>query len=311
MIPDIDHQGEIRNDNYVFFKLPTKIGRIISAESTIKKGEQAKTGISLIKYYGKKIGISLVVSLVIIILIGDVDNVGIILLVGIPLSISLLISYLGSKHSGKCSYVAENGFAFYEFKNSIDNITKSVEISFDDVTDLVKYSVDVNLNFSYQHTKFEFLWVANDSVLCDFKGIYTNKKREPDKYSTEYYFMSAAEKLWNKEQIIRMHRDIEDNGFIEFSFISYEDNVLERQPFIQIHKSKLDLFFDNGTYKSLSPKEIKRLYLQNGSLIIEDINYKSGLFKKNEGQYPITLQLVSNLNGFFTALENYMGYSFK
>ena len=311
-IPDIDHRGNGRNKEVVFFKTPERIGEIISAESDLDKGSnaKAKSGTQLFLFYIKFIAFLLAIPLLIIIF-GNLDQTGIALILIIPFIIALLLAYFNSRFYGTCSYIGENGFALYEFKNSIDNIIKNIEISFDDVTDLTKYTVDVRENYSYGHTKFGYLWVSNNKVLYDFEGIYDNKKRKPDEYTPEYYFMNAAGKNWNKVLYARMDDDIEEKGYIEFNLIGYEDKILERIPFLRVYHGKIDLISEAESYKSLKREDIKRVYLQNGQLIIEDVNFKKGLFKNKGGQHAIQLSSISNVDSFFVVLEKLMGYSFN
>lgn len=309
-LPEIDHYGNKIPEGSIFFKTPETIGDIVSASTSYFEGQRPLNSKEQSVKYIKNIGISIGIGLVII-LIGRVTNpIWFSIWLGIPIIIAVLISNSSTKFKGVCNYIGTNGFAEYSFLNSPENIILNNEISFDNVTDLLKGSTVRKRNFNYEGTDYFFLWLNNGREVFKLESTHQNKNNEPDKYPFEYYFMALAVDQWTKRLVSQMPKKLQEEGFLEFDLIAYQDSKWINVKHIRMGIGYIEFIFSTKTVR-YNHDEIKKMYFQNGSLFMEHKNYEKKLFgfieKGDKNGIPLTN--LSNQAYFFHAFEKLMGYS--
>ena len=309
-LPEINHYGNRIPEGSIFFKIPENIGEIVSASTSYFKGQKPLTSKDRSPKYLKNIGIALAVSLLII-LIGRVANpIWISIWIGIPIVIAIIVSNSSTKFKGVCSYIGTNGFAEYSFLNSPENIITNNEISFNNVTDLLKGSKVRKRNFSYEGTDFIFLWLNNGKEVFKLESTHQNKNNEPDKYPFEYYFMALAVDQWTKKLVSQMPKKLQEEGFLEFDLIANKNSKWINVKHIRMGIGFIEFIFSTKTVR-YNHDQIKKMYFQNGSLFMEHKNYEKKLFgfieKGDKNSIPLTN--LSNQAYFFHTFEKLMGYS--
>lgn len=310
-LPEIDHQNKVRSKDLGFFKYPDNIGEIISAESTYVKGSKKLSGKEKTGVYVKFIGVSILISLAIIFLAKVENPIWILIWIAVPNGISIWLASASSSFSGECSFIGSKGFAFYEFQDSTDNIVKSIEINFDNVTDLFTTSVVKKVNYSYSGTDFIFSWLNDNKLLYEIEDTHSNKDNKPGEYPFNYYFMDRAERQWTFYLAQRIDSELAKNGCLEFPLIGADkNNKWFRVPYIKLEPNSIT-FYEGDQSMTYQPKDIKRLYASNGNLHIEHQNYQKRFLFKNKGNTNIIpLANLSNTKFFFKAMEIMLGYQF-
>lgn len=309
--PSINHWREPIEDDLEFFQFPKNIGRIISGYTTLKKDINPTTDKQQIGCYAQAIFISLLVSLGIIYFL-DVqeDPFLIVLWIILPLLAAVYFAKEGVKFEHFCSYIGVNGFAIYKCTDERSNITKNIEINFNDVTDLIKITQVNKKNFNYSHTDFAFVWIKNEKEIYAEENQYFDEKGNPQRNNTEYWINTFAEKYWTVYLLDKMEHDLEKKGYIEFNLFVFENNKPIKTPYIHL---------SIGSIKFLTPKgnvvynfdDIKKVYTKGTTLYIEHKNYEKFLFFFESGdKNGIPLLNLGNREFFFKALDLLLGYKF-
>jgi len=310
LISEFDHFGQKIPSGAIFFKTPTKIGDIVSASTSYYEGAKALTPNQVFLKYLKNIGIAAVIG-GIIVLIGRVSNpIWLSIWFAVPIIIALIASGNSTKFKGFCNYIGTNGFAEYSFLNSPDNIIGSTEVSFDNVTDLLKGSVVKKRNFNYEGTDYFFLWLNNGVEINTLESTHQNKDNEPGKYTFEYHFMTLAVNQWTQKLVEQIPAKLAKDGFLEFDLIAKKDGVWINIKHIRLGIGFIEFIFSDKTVR-YNHDEIKKMYFKDGSLFMEHKNYEKKFFgfveKGNKNSIPLTN--LSNQPYFFHAFEKMMGYS--
>nr|MBI1230304.1 DnaJ domain-containing protein [Cytophagales bacterium] len=213
-------------------------------------------------------------------------------------------SLFGSfKHS--CSFMGVNGFALYKISGNRKTVTESIEINFNEVTDLLSVSQRRSYNHNYQDTAYGFEWSYKNKIIKDFNGTYYDKNDNPNrKEAHEYWANKWAERYWTIYLLDKMESELDQNGYIEFRIIEGQGY----KPYIKLGIGKITFLTKKGEV-IYNFNEIKNLYTKGTSLYIEHINYeKKFLFFESGDKNGIDLMHLSNRQFFLRALELLLGY---
>jgi hypothetical protein len=306
--PEIDHKGKTLPAKTVFFKEPGNIGLLITGESSLKEGDQPRSGRTLYLSYIKTIIFFLFLSIVII-LIGRVnDRDWMLFWIITCIIIAVLNAFSSSLFRGESSYVGTKGFAKFTFINSPNNITSSTEISFDYVSDLIKETTMKYKNFSYVGTHYSYSWIYHGEVVFKMTGRHDNKHDEVGKYPAEYNFMASAEVQWTNRLIERMDEQLREFGFIQFNCMIKEFSKWKVFKHIRLGMGYIEIV----NYKAIVKydiEEINRVYVKNGTIIIEHSNYQKkllGLIQSGD-KAEIVIDYLSNQAFFFFVYDRLVG----
>ncbi|MBP7107731.1 MAG: hypothetical protein KBA90_04155 [Chitinophagaceae bacterium] len=310
VIPEYDHFGQKIPAGAIFFKTPTIIGDIVSASTSYYEGAKALTSQQILLKYLKNIGIAALIAGAIV-LIGRVSNpIWFSIWFAVPIIIALIATGNSTKFKGVCNYIGSNGFAEYGFMNLPENIVSNTEISFDNVTDILKGSVVKKRNFNYEGTDYFFLWLNKGTVVYKLESTHQNKNNEPGKYPFEYHFMSLAVSQWTRKLVEQIPEKLAKNGCLEFDLVGKKDEVWFNVKHIRLGIGYIEFIFSDQTVR-YNHDEIKKMYFKDGSLFMEHKNYEKKFFgfveKGNKNSIPLTN--LSNQPYFFHAFEKMMGYS--
>jgi hypothetical protein len=310
-LPLIDHYGNSIPEKAVFFKKPNRIGKIISGSTSFFETSKPLTSGEKTGKYAKFIIISLVIGGLICLIFRVTSPIWLSIWIAIPFIIALIAASNSVIFKGVCNYIGENGFAEYSFLNTPENITSATEISFDDVTHIIKGSVVKKRNFNYEGTDYFFLWLHKGKQIHIHEGTHQNKNNEARKYPFPYHFMTLAEDQWTKLLVQNMYDDLRQNGFIVFDIIvkpKDSENYVD-VPYIKLGEGFVEFLFKDNPIK-YDRKDIKKIYFQNGNLFIEHNNYEKKFFgwveKGNKNGIPLTN--LGNQKFFFMAFPLLMGF---
>jgi hypothetical protein len=289
--------GKTLPDNAEFFILPKKIGKIVGGATNVFKGKKIETPFSL--FIGLlKPGLIILVTIFIfgflhylylknankenplqyvLILWSIIAAILIFLICKINIDFSI---FYGFNY-----FIGVNGFAFYKFKDSKVALIESIEINFNEVTDI----------FSSYATK-EFAWVNRYSK----KVIYSEPAPDEKIDDIKFDLNRHAEKYFTIYLLDNMEKQLESRGYVEFILAPSIPYIRLGIGFITFLKGE-ELF----TYKF---NDIKRIYTQEMQLYIEHTNYQKVLFFKSGNQNSIPLQFLCNRQFFYKAMEILVGY---
>jgi hypothetical protein len=284
-IPNLSHFGSIITTERNYFKKPKNIGKILSAESTIEVG--AKPDGILVKL--------LVVLLIPLMLVSAFtwgvvkwfsisDNDELKFIWGGAFVVSLVwsaVAWVKYSFEGKCSYVGELGFSFYEFKNEVENITKAVEVNFNEVTDVYSY-----LN---EEGAVTYYWMNKDQVVYRYFG------------KNDQSFMNAAKTVWTLFQNKRMIEEMKRDGYLSFNLLNIKRGV-EVKSSVRLWKDKIEFLLQNGSeyYKA---EELKNVEIINSVMYFQHDSYDKKHLLDREKKSKIPLTYLGNRLNFIWALK--------
>jgi hypothetical protein len=311
-------------EDFDFFKLPKRIGKIIGGWSTLSKGANAKTSFQVLIYCIKSSKKTLTIALVIILVLylhwyfnlHEIDIVGFIVYLifsCIVVGFKYNINSNDVKFEHMNYYVGINGFAIFKCEGKRENIIQSNEINFNDITDLVYREIIKKHNFNYVHTEYHFIWMntKNEKILYQVNDTYSDEKGENKNLNRivypEYTLNKEAEKYWTVYLLDNMEKSLQEKGFLEFNIYSFENNLF--QPYIRVGIGFITFLKgkESFTYKF---NEIKSMYSKGADLYIEHKNFEKKLyFFKSGNQDKIPLRMVCNRHFFYKAMELLLGYN--
>ncbi|RKS42501.1 DnaJ-like protein [Gillisia mitskevichiae] len=308
--PKVDHWGDQLDDQIDFFKLPSKIGKIISGYSTLLKSEKPKTKTTKFKRFSIAILIAIAISSLIIFGFGVESIIWILIWSVAPLALLLWIANANVQFKHYNTFIGVNGFARFTCEGSRENIVSSYEINFNEITDLLKVTQINKKNFNYTGTDFGFVWLKNGRLISEINGSHQSKEGKPDKWQDEFWVNEIAERYWTVYLLDNMEKDLDIKGYIEFNLISYNNDQYESLPYIRLGVGYIEFINSKENFK-YNFNDIKSVGSKGSNLFIEHKNYKKKFYFFESGnKNGIPLRNLSNYQYFFKSFELLLGYKF-
>lgn len=306
--PIFDLVGEKISDDIEFFILPQKIGKIIGGFSDLPKESQPFTQWQKNIRIFKGVFVGLAIGAAIFFFAHLTNPIWIAIWFAIPLILVAWITSLTNKFEHENLFVGVNGFAEFICKDRRDNITTSIEVNFNEVTDLYTYQVDKKVNFNYTGTDFLYVWLNtnNGKVHYNKTGTY-DKKQDAKFHPIIFNFCKISEKYWTVYLLDKMEDELNKKGYIQFNLfnherVAYSPYIKLGIGFITFIKSESEEF----TYKF---NEIKRMYSKGNELHIQHLNFEKKLFFFKSGNEDVIPMLnLCNRQFFYKAMELLLGY---
>lgn len=309
--PKKDHWGNKLPDDIDFFILPTKIGKIISGFSDLKKSDKSVTGGKAFLNILKGVGIGLAIGGAIVLIFSVKSPLWLTIWLGVPTIVLGWIMSAANKLRGYENIIGINGFAEYKCEGTRTNITKKVEVNFNNVTDLITVTQINKMNFSYSSTSYGFVWLNKGQTVLEVNNEHDSKQGNPDKDGyPEYWLHRTAEKYWTVYLLDNMETKLQNDGYLLFHIAHYENNRYKLTPYIRMGIGYIEFISNKGNVK-YNYNEIKRIYTKGTNLYIEHDNYEKILFFiKSGNRNEIPLLNLTNRQFFFRALDILVGYKF-
>lgn len=332
MKPEFDFFGDKISEKIMFFKLPINIGEIIAAYSSLKDNDKPLTREKIISNKIKIFTPTAIICIFVVLILKQ-DLLWMFICLSILVIVALMIEGEFNIFFHKSFFVGTKGFAQFEISDFKKNITKQIEINFEEVSDLFVEQTDVHDSSDYYREtlyKYVFLKKERDYITLDpsFKSAkkLTNLKRtevflnegnydKEDKIkdlTEELIFCRKIEKYWTKYLIDSIDGKLKKDGYLLFRlyFGFYTDDFI-KLGVDGITFMKTSLF--NSSYEEFtySYKDIKQLYIKNNFLYIEHSNFERKFyFIKSGNSDQINLMLLCNRSFFFKALQRLSGFKF-
>jgi curved DNA-binding protein CbpA len=301
--------GDKLPEGLEFFKLPKKIGKIISGFSDLVLNTQPLSNGQKTKriLIGALIGLAIGTA---IYFIASLTNpIWIAIWFIVPTAIMIWAKDAGNKFKHTNLYVGVNGFAEFVCEDSRDNIVTATEVNFNEVTDVYLYQVDYSRNYVYQHTKYIYVWLDRPTGKVRYakEGEY-NKKTEIKQQPFLLNFYRTTEKYWTVYLLDRLEETLQKQGYVLFCLYSHEKNLY--QEYIKLGIGKITFIKGKGEEFTYKFNEIKKMYTKGSELRIQHKNFERTLyFFKSGNEDVIPLTNLCNRQFFLRAIEILLGYS--
>ena len=292
-----DHSGQPRLAEVEFFaEPPVQIGRVLSAESTLRPGRQP---IPL----GVRLLIGLVLAGVILYFTRSVGRgavpaerevyqaLGLAVAVG-ALGITLLLT----RFKAKCTFVAEDGIACFTLKRRREAQPKAQVLLFGDAHELRARQTRHYINGVYTGTAYDYTWTDRAGKrLWRSQGSYRQRKKglrpgEP------FRFIQAAEIAWSVHYLARAQQVLRSEGAIPFP--------VDKRRVVRVGPGFLEFRF-GGEPVRLERNDIASVSLGGGTF---QFKHKDAKWYSLSGKYSFQYGNMANGRVFLLALEKLMGY---
>lgn len=307
--PIFDFWGEKINEAIDFFALPRRIGKIIGGYSNLTLQDQPFTKGEKNKRIFKGILIGLAIGTVIFFLGSLTNPVWISIWFGVPIAISLWVSKVTNKFEHKNLFVGVNGFAEFICEDKRENITTSIEVNFNEVTDLYVYQVEKKVNFNYTGTDFLYIWLDTNTGKIAYakSGTFNKEEKNEELNPAELTFSRLAERYWTVYLLDKMESYLQKQGYIPFNLYLHEKNTFYR--YIKLGVGYITFMKGDSEEFTYKFNEIKRMYTKGSNLHIEHTNFERKFyFFKSGNEDVIPMLHLCNRTFFYKAMELLLGY---
>jgi hypothetical protein len=295
-----DHSGERRPTEVEFFaEPPVEIGKVKSAESTLRPGRQPMAfplrlliGILLgggIAFGGYWLGRG-----------GSEEDRQTLQILGYCAGAGALgITLLATRFKVISSFVGEKGAASFTVKGRRDAKPKVQLLLFAQAEELRAKQIRHFVNGVYTGTSYNYTWTGpGGQRLWGAKGTYRQRKKglrpgEP------FRFVRAAEGAWSVHYLERADKALKTEGSIPFR--------VDKQRVVRVGPGFLEFHF-GGDPMRLTREDIASVSLGSGTF---QFKHKDAKWYSLSGKYSFQYGNMANARVFLLALEKLMGYQWK
>ena len=292
-----DHSGQRRLAEVEFFaEPPAEIGKVKSAESTLRPGREP---------------MALPVRLLIGILAGGVfvfggyylgrnssqDDRQVFQMIGYFLGAGALgITLLVTRFKVICSFVGEDGTASFTLKGRRDEKPKAQLLQFAQVEELRAKQTRQYINGVYTGTVYDYCWTGpGEQRLWRVKGSYRQRKKGL-RAGEPFRFVQAAEIAWSVYYLERANKVLSTEGSIPFR--------IDSRRVVRVGPGFLEFHF-GGEPMRLTREDIASVSLGSGTF---QFKHKDAKWYSLSGRYSFQYGNMANARVFLLALEKLMGY---
>lgn len=254
-----------------FVPPPPEIGRVITANSTLVRGQDAVPlgwGIavviwpSLLIYAGFILGFGLMTGFF---MFAHTLKIASVLASFIAIPIFLWRLFDGSRFRHYCTYVGEEGLASFSRKRRRSSPVQVSAVSFRDVCQLRVAKTAIYVNGGYAGTRYAYKWQTDANELrFEITGVVNTTKTwtacTEGEEDNLYWFGERAESVWT-------------NRLLQPALIEFAANGVAHFPIgetgrISILPGRLELNLE-GARHVLSTKDVQEVSIQDGSVQIQ------------------------------------------
>lgn len=185
---------------------------------------------------------------------------------------------------GKDYFVGDEGFAVVEFEKNRDNIVAKSIHKYDDFSELITGETIKKQNGAYVGTDYFFgffskpISIENGSsrvkLILDEGGTHNQEKPKDTQFNEHYTFWKQIEDIWTKCKLSEL---LAQNGLSEVTFSLLHCPKNEEKwfatPYVTISREAIIV---GG--REYNRETLKKLWFENGNLVIEHVNHSKKLF---------------------------------
>ena len=295
-----DHGGQRRPAEAEFFaEPPAEIGKVKSAESTLKPGGHAMS-------FGVRLLIGTVIGGAVLYGVRWLGNetspadremmqtVGVLAGLG-----ALGITLLMTRFKAKCSYVGEQGIAEFTLKGKREAQPTVQMLLFAQARELQTRQTRHYVNGIYTGTVYDYTWTDRAGKhLWRRQGTYRQRKKGL-RAGEPFRFVQAAEIAWSIHYLERANQVLNTEGSIPFR--------VDKHRVVRVGLGFLEFHF-GGEPVRLAREDIDKVSLGNG---VFQFKHKDANWYSLSGKYSFQYGTIANARVFLLALEKLMGYQWR
>ncbi len=293
-----DHGGEELPSWMDFFAdPPKKIGTVISACSTLRKGVKPWSP-------GARAGVVLFVAalgLVIGLMISSGFHIREPFWAGFwPIlltSLLALIAFLSTGFSHTVTYIGRLGLARYTCSGNRDNVSTKEVFLFADAEDLRTKTVLHYTNGAYQHTNYTYTWNDRHGGPCFIITGQHNSEAGNPPTTHAFQFARAGEIAWTLFLLAQMREEDERKLSVQFH--------LTGDDWIKLSKDGIR-FKVGGMKEDWTVREIGSVSVNAGTVVIRHRDAQEGWFSSS-GIVKFQYDQLANAQLFFHVMEKLVG----
>lgn len=295
-----DHSREPRQHDAEFFAEPPKdIGKLTSAESTLRPGQREK---------------SLAMRLTIACAVGGVflggaywlgsisvpDMVDVLHNIGWALGAAGFIgAWFITRFKVVCTFVGEQGIARATLKGQREGVPRMETLLFPQAEEVRTAQTKQYVNGIYTGTTYNYVWTdAQGKKLWQAQGTYREKKKGL-KPGEPFRFAQAAEIAWTMHFLDRADRLLKSDGSVPFR--------IDKRRIVRVGPGFLEFHF-GGEPVRLTSEEIASVSLGEGRF---QFKHKDAKWYSLSGKYAFDYGSMANARLFLLCLERFMGYTWS
>jgi hypothetical protein len=292
-----DHSGQQRQAEVEFFaEPPSEIGKVQSAESTLRPGRQAMP-FPMRLLIGAAVGGALVYG-------GywlgrnaaEIDRQGFQIMGWILGTAALGITLLVTRFKVICTFVGEAGTANFTLKGGRYKQPKLQLLRFAEAEELRAKQTRHYVNGVYTGTHYDYTWTGpGGQRLLRAKGSYRQRKKGL-KAGEPFRFLQASEFAWSDHYLERANKLLKTEGSIPFR--------VDKSRVVRVGPGFLEFHF-GGEPMRLTQEDIASVSLGNGTF---QFKHKDTKWYSLSGRYSFMYGNMANARVFLLALEKLMGY---
>lgn len=292
-----DHSGQRRQAEVEFFaEPPAEIGKVKSAESTLRPGREPMS-FPVRLLIGVALGGAFVFGAY---YLGrhdtpfeqEFDHRAGYFFGAIALSVTLLVT----RFKVVCSFVGEDGTASFTLTRRRDGIPKVQLLQFAQAEELRAKQTRHYLNGVYTGTTYNYTWTGPDRQrLWRLKGRYHQQKKGL-KAGEPFRYLQAAEFAWSVHYLERANSVLNKEGSIPFR--------VDEARVVRVGPGFLEFHF-GGEPIRLTPEDIASVTLGGGTF---KFKHKDAKWYSLSGKYSFEYGNMANARAFLLALEKLIGY---
>ena len=292
------HKGEPRTIPAHFFApAPSEIGRVVSAESTLRRGRR---GIPLWLQLGTLLFIATAAWIATSYAMQDSSAPAMQSFNFIPWAMTAAIICLGLFFTGfvnVCSYVGTEGVARFKLRGRLGGRVTERTLLFKHAVELRAQQTHRYTNGLYNGTDYDFAWSNSDGrIVYRINGTHWALRKRLPKQGTEYNFALAAESAWSNYYLPQAWQQLSAEGSIGFR--------IDRNRVVRVGAGFLEFHF-GGEPVRVTTDEIASVSLENGTF---SFKHQDARWFSRAGKYSFPYGKMANARVFIVALDKLMGY---
>ena len=292
-----DHSGLPQDAKHELFGDPPKtIGRLLSADSTLKPGKVGLTA-------GARFALAVAVALIAICIlyfwvehVGRSAQVSVVIFGGMVSLLAVFIAWTSPKLWARASYVGAEGLYDVIVSGTRSSPQIHRTLRFADAAELHVSQTRKLKNGQYHGTHYSFFWNdAAGKLLYDYKGEHHGNDKLP-KPGDPFHFALAAEIAWTNFYLAQVERQLQQEGAVSFR--------VDGKRFLRIGPGFIEFHFGEEPHR-VTPADIAKVTLGGGEF---SFKHKDAKWFSKEGKYKFSYAGMANAKVFLLACDKFLGY---